>query len=141
MQKPAILLRRRLIPTTMALSRSFRRIALLCVITFGALVAQYSADAFQHSALMSGSTKFVRSALSMDRNGFFRPTKTVSETVLLAKKKPEEPEREKNDGLSLFLLYMTPWKNPNSIFVYMLLLLYVLGKSSEAHSAARMAGM
>jgi hypothetical protein len=49
---------------------------------------------------------------------------------------PEAKEREKNDGIGLLFLYMTPWKNPNSIFVYMLLILYGLGKYSEAHSAA-----
>ena len=33
----------------------------------------------------------------------------------------------------LFLVYMTPWKNPNSIFVYLFLTLYLLGEYSEAH--------
>ena len=58
-----------------------------------------------------------------------------------AKKKQAalEQEREKKDGLGLFLLYMTPWRNPNSIFVYLLAALYFLGKYSEAQSAARAA--
>lgn len=62
-------------------------------------------------------------------------------TMLQAKNNPvePEPERQKKDGLWLFLLYMTPWKNPNSIFVYMLMVLYFLGKYSEAQSAARIA--
>lgn len=34
---------------------------------------------------------------------------------------------------SLVLTYMTPWKNPNSIFVYLFLTLYLLGEYSEAH--------
>lgn len=34
---------------------------------------------------------------------------------------------------ALFLVYMTPWRNPNSIFVYMLLTLIALGKYSESH--------
>ena len=44
----------------------------------------------------------------------------------------KKPEREKIEGLDLVLLYLTPWKNPNSIFVYMLLILYALGKYSES---------
>jgi len=64
-------------------------------------------------------------------------------TELDAKKKivEEEPEREKNDGFGLFLVYMTPWKNPNSIFVYMIALLYCLGKYSEAQHIARDSGI
>mmetsp|Transcript_29511 Transcript_29511/g.34211 ORF Transcript_29511/g.34211 Transcript_29511/m.34211 type:complete len:133 (-) Transcript_29511:149-547(-) len=46
-------------------------------------------------------------------------------------KKVEEKESPK--GLSLVLVYMTPWRNPNSIFVYMFGLLYALGKYSESH--------
>eukprot|EP00977_Amphora_coffeiformis_P008490 scaffold1923_cov160-Amphora_coffeaeformis.AAC.2 len=38
------------------------------------------------------------------------------------------------DPLQLFLVYMTPWRNPNSIFVYLLIILYALGKYSEAQS-------
>ena len=54
--------------------------------------------------------------------------------VLDAKKKKiveEEEEREQPRGLGLVLLFMTPWRNPNSIFVYMLLIVYGLGKYSE----------
>ena len=54
--------------------------------------------------------------------------------VLDAKKKKiveEEEEREQPRGLGLVLLFMTPWRNPNSIFVYMLLIVYGLGTYSE----------
>ncbi|OEU22655.1 hypothetical protein FRACYDRAFT_232813 [Fragilariopsis cylindrus CCMP1102] len=54
--------------------------------------------------------------------------------VLDAKKKKiveEEEEREQPRGLGLVLLFMTPWRNPNSIFVYMFLILYGLGKYGE----------
>ena len=37
----------------------------------------------------------------------------------------------------LVLLYMTPWKNPNSIFVYLFLAVFLLGKYSESQSALR----
>ena len=43
----------------------------------------------------------------------------------------EEEEREQPRGLGLVLLFMTPWRNPNSIFVYMFLILYGLGKYGE----------
>jgi hypothetical protein len=60
--------------------------------------------------------------------------------VLDAKKKKisssvEEEEREQPRGVGLVLLFMTPWRNPNSIFVYMFLILYVLGKYGEAKSS------
>lgn len=44
--------------------------------------------------------------------------------------------KEKTSPLTLFLTYMTPWRNPNSIFVYMFITLYVLGTISEARHAA-----
>jgi hypothetical protein len=64
------------------------------------------------------------------------------------KKKKVSPEiaepgqvKERVSGIGLFFLYMTPWKNPNSIFVYMLVTLYFLGKYSEAHSVAASNGL
>lgn len=62
-------------------------------------------------------------------------------TVLFAgkqqKKKPSKIEPPpKVDGLSMFLAYATPWRNPNSIFVYLILIVYLLGTYSEAQSAA-----
>jgi hypothetical protein len=58
-------------------------------------------------------------------------------TALFAgkQKKPVEPPKEV-DGLRMLLAYATPWRNPNSIFVYMILILYLLGTYSEAQSAA-----
>jgi hypothetical protein len=47
----------------------------------------------------------------------------------------EEREREQPRGLGLVLLFMTPWRNPNSIFVYMFGILYVLGKYGEMKSS------
>lgn len=59
--------------------------------------------------------------------------------VLDAKKAPSRgktknrnsEKREKVEGFDLFLVYMTPWKNPNSIFVYMILIIEILGKFRE----------
>ncbi|CAJ1947905.1 unnamed protein product [Cylindrotheca closterium] len=53
-----------------------------------------------------------------------------------AAKKAEE--KEKTPPLTLFISYMTPWRNPNSIFLYMFLVVYLLGSYSEAKSAAGM---
>lgn len=66
-----------------------------------------------------------------------------SSTEINAKKKKvaeEEPEREKKNAFELVLLYMTPWRNPNSIFVYMFGAVYFLGKYSEAQSIAVASG-
>ena len=46
---------------------------------------------------------------------------------------PEKIEKESPTGIALLFAYMTPWRNPNSIFVYMFGLLYALGKYSESH--------
>mmetsp|Transcript_55037 Transcript_55037/g.61496 ORF Transcript_55037/g.61496 Transcript_55037/m.61496 type:complete len:130 (+) Transcript_55037:27-416(+) len=64
-----------------------------------------------------------------------------SMTVMDAKKKKmspsvEEGEEEKSSGLGLIFTYMTPWKNPNSIFVYLFLSVFLLGKYSESHPPA-----
>ncbi len=64
------------------------------------------------------------------------PSSSRSITEIAAKKGEEEPVREKNNGLELVILYMTPWRNPNSIFVYLFGALYFLGKYSEAQLAA-----
>ena len=57
----------------------------------------------------------------------------VSSTEVCAKKKEEEPVREKQTNpVELIITYMTPWRNPNSIFVYLFLGVYLLGKYSEA---------
>ena len=105
----------------------------------------FSCDAFQlqptlhithpgrHRPPFSSSTSlhiFNNSKKKMDS------TKTASKG---GKKKPvtnndEQTNKEKKNAFELVLLYMTPWRNPNSIFVYMFLTLYVLGKYSESHS-------
>ena len=71
------------------------------------------------------------------------PSSSTSSLIVLdAKKKKtveEEPVREKKNAFELVLVYMTPWRNPNSIFVYMFTALYFLGKYSEAQSIAKAA--
>ena len=57
-------------------------------------------------------------------------------TLLEAKKSKKSPggeEKKTPSPMTLLVAYMTPWRNPNSLFVYMLLTVYALGKYSEAH--------
>ena len=61
-----------------------------------------------------------------------------ADTVIVAAKKPkgggpEEGEKKQVvDPLELFILFMTPWRNPNSIFIYMLLIINILGRMQES---------
>lgn len=80
-------------------------------------------------------------AISFDRRiPYSSLSSSRPSTALLAgkQKKPSNVKVEppKVDGLRMFLAYATPWRNPNSIFVYMLLILFLLGKYSEAKSAS-----
>ena len=89
-------------------------------------------DAFQSthipSSLATTSTKGEASSFALHA---FKPPSL--------KKKTAEPPSEKiksSNALDLIILYMTPWRNPNSIFVYLFVILFALGKYSEAQSAA-----
>lgn len=42
-------------------------------------------------------------------------------------------EKQKLDVAKLIVVFLTPWKNPNSIFLYMFLILDLLGKYNEAN--------
>ena len=60
-------------------------------------------------------------------------------TVLFAAKKPTksgggagEEKKQVVDPLELFILFMTPWRNPNSIFLYMLIIINILGRMQES---------
>jgi hypothetical protein len=66
------------------------------------------------------------------------PAQRISVALSAKKDTPNENEKEKSEwGLDLILVYMTPWRNPNSIFVYMFLIVYGLGKMSEAGMVAK----
>ena len=49
------------------------------------------------------------------------------------KKKEIVKEQIGDDPVKMFLAFANPTRNPNSIFVYMLMTLYALGKYSESH--------
>lgn len=86
-----------------------------------------------------GSFKSIASrSQAFTKSGITANSLKHSNSALLAKKKGKEVgeasasgDKKKLDPLELILLFMTPWRNPNSIFVYMFLILYVLGKMNE----------
>jgi hypothetical protein len=57
-------------------------------------------------------------------------------TALAALKKDKKDAKSEKSAqkwdVGLLLVYMTPWKNPNSVFVYLFAALYILGSISEA---------
>lgn len=63
----------------------------------------------------------------------------TTNTAIFAAKKPnksgggtEEEKKQVVDPLELFILFMTPWRNPNSIFLYMLIIINILGRMQES---------
>lgn len=72
-----------------------------------------------------------RSAIS---NNMSATKSSAARTYLSAKNNPSDDEKERRKITStseLILLFLTPWKNPNSIFLYMFLILIILGKINE----------
>ena len=92
--------------------------------------------AFQWSSLqgsflsLKGGVLRSSSLQNTNRDGYW--VRKGRSLAALSAQEREEAEKEERKGLQLVLLYMTPWRNPNSIFVYLFLILYVLGKMSEA---------
>eukprot|EP00562_Extubocellulus_spinifer_P029837 CAMPEP_0178706978 /NCGR_PEP_ID=MMETSP0699-20121125/15727_1 /TAXON_ID=265572 /ORGANISM="Extubocellulus spinifer, Strain CCMP396" /LENGTH=116 /DNA_ID=CAMNT_0020354879 /DNA_START=107 /DNA_END=457 /DNA_ORIENTATION=- len=109
---------------------------LTLIVAFLAIVLVPCAQAFSPKHHSPGG------ALSIPRAQPFRPINTsgaagMSSVSLSAKKGKTSSETDGDgkqkvvDPLELFILFMTPWRNPNSIFVYMLIILNVLGKMNE----------
>ena len=112
--------------------RHFLALSLVTILIVAASTLIGPVAAFQPASpsLSLSSTATNKQSSSVVLHAFKPPT---------FKKKTPEPviEKEKSSSaLDLITLYMTPWRNPNSIFVYMLILLFALGKYSEAQSAA-----
>ncbi len=66
------------------------------------------------------------------KNKSIKSNSKVTNKKSVGKKKADD-DKESTKSPNLILAYMTPWRNPNSIFVYMFGLLYALGKYSESH--------
>lgn len=94
--------------------------------------------------MLTGQLK-VRDVLHFTKTGTTSPrlsnrTSTKDIQSLSAKKSNQPNDKEKTgnetkkklDPLELFILFMTPWRNPNSIFIYMLIILNILGKMNES---------
>jgi hypothetical protein len=104
------------------------------------LLALGAVDAFHHPV---ASVRCAPPTSSVSSTSPTNPSRVVlvlqqeemrATVVLSAKKKGpdnKKPEKEKVSGLDLVLLYMTPWKNPNSIFVYFILIINILAKIKE----------
>ncbi|KAL7559891.1 hypothetical protein ACA910_005388 [Epithemia clementina (nom. ined.)] len=125
----------------------------LAVMLTGAGSHHHAAEAFQPIAHSSVAVRAPLSTIEDPRKDgvlvrqthlfdISRRGLSLSLTQVIMAKKPttESKYKEKTTGVvkqewdaSLFLTYMTPWKNPNSIFVYLFLTLYLLGEYSEAH--------
>jgi hypothetical protein len=88
----------------------------------------------QRTTQTESSSTTALDAINTNKNNN-KKNKASSSSSSGVAKEPKQ-EKEKVGGIGLLILYMTPWKNPNSIFVYMLLTLYFLGKYSEARSLA-----
>lgn len=89
------------------------------------------------------ATSSLVSSTKVDQRGNLVERKPSTSTISLKASNKKNRKVEAKDetiqqkwNFSLFLVYMTPWRNPNSIFVYMFLILYCLGKYSESMSAA-----
>ena len=100
-------------------------------------------ESFEASSI--GRIQCYTSQFPCSSSATFSPS---SLTVLDAKKNQknkmspsvEEEDKDKPRGLRLVLVFLTPWLNPNSIFLYLFLTVFLLGKYSEAQSIANSSG-
>ena len=102
------------------------------------LLASHPIESFQPiSRAAQTPSRHFDLAKSTEQQSFGSSALSLTEMNLKKKKAPaEEPVREKNSPAELVLLYMTPWRNPNSLFVYLFGAVWLLGKYSEAQLAA-----
>lgn len=96
------------------------------VLVFFLLCQLEMSDAFTHSpairATSAGGKKVSYGAFQ-------------SSCLPAKRKKDEGKEKLKQEwDVTLLIQFMTPWKNPNSIFVYLFLTLYILGTISESRN-------
>ena len=100
----------------------FRLLALLCIVILHQSRAFKPSLSFQTANLQRvAKAKVVAPNRRMSLQAY-------KKRVPVEKKK----EEDSTDPLKLFLTYATPWRNPNSIFVYLFLIVYILGSISEA---------
>lgn len=84
---------------------------------------------------LSRTTTFTKpSFLSSDNKDEMTPTTTALQAA--KKKGGEEKPKQELDLTKTLILFFTPWKNPNSIFVYLFVIVYILGKINESGAAA-----
>ena len=78
----------------------------------------------------------------------FETQATSTTTSIYMKKKSQQPQQNTNpkskpssnnssptkkklSAFDIFLAFATPWRNPNSILLYMFIIVYILGKMNE----------
>jgi hypothetical protein len=122
---------------------SFRYTLIVVVLLLLGMVTPPSTDAFSIITPLAAPRQ-IRIGGSKRMGSFIgaSPTKLTSTALPAIPKKTTNSKTKKTpaaakkepvtDPLQLFLAYATPWRNPNSIFVYMLLTLYILGSIEEA---------
>ena len=97
------------------------------------LISARQIESFQQGPRLAQTNKPTLQISPEKHFSLIQSSQFASSTELCAKKKEDEPVREKQTNpLELLITYMTPWRNPNSIFVYLFLGVYLLGKYSEA---------
>ena len=97
------------------------------------LIAARQIESFQLGPKLAQTNKPAFQISPDNHLGLVQSSPFISPTQLYAKKKQEEPVKEQQTNpVELLITYMTPWRNPNSIFVYLFLGVYLLGKYSEA---------
>lgn len=117
-------------------------LSLLCVF----LISICRIESFEVIPKVTSPCKTTCTSQNLQRLSLSYPSSSSSSLIVMdAKKKKisssgEEGEEKKSRGLGLILVYMTPWLNPNSIFVYLFLTVYLLGKYSEAHHVVNSSG-
>ena len=77
----------------------------------------------------------ITSQLPRNQSSIIPPSVIATQTTtsrLTLKNKEDDGKPEKNSPMQLFFIYLNPFLNPNSIFVYMFSIVYFLGKYSES---------
>mmetsp|Transcript_17802 Transcript_17802/g.43961 ORF Transcript_17802/g.43961 Transcript_17802/m.43961 type:complete len:121 (+) Transcript_17802:1460-1822(+) len=108
---------------------------IICLLSILLFLATSATEAFAPSTKIFSATS--KKNVLANNKSILHPRTPVALEAYKKKEPAKKPEeKEQTPPLKLLIAYMTPWRNPNSIFVYLFLLVYILGSYSEAKSAA-----
>lgn len=108
----------------------------LLILTVFSLIGPTAVQAFAPKSTVGKHV--APSAVSNNPYNDVNAQEITSSTAIFLAKKPnkgsgtEEEKKQVVDPLELFILFMTPWRNPNSIFLYMLIIINILGRMQES---------